>query len=481
VNQIDLPLALFGTQVLPSPLALFLTVVFVVFLFRRDIRERPEVTGALWLPIVWMLIVCSRPVSEWLRIIGLPLGGGVSLEEGSPLDACVYFGLIAIGLYMLTKRQVNLSVVIQKNGWLMVFLLYCFIAILWSDFPLVAFKRWIKILGLPIMGLIVLSEPNFEEAFARLMKRSAYVLVPFSILLIKYYPGIGRRFDVWSGLPTNSGVTQGKNILGCVCWLFGLFFFWLLLQTWRTERSKERRRELLLILGFLLMISYLFHMAHSATALVCLLVGVMVMLSLGRRWMDKRLIGVYALLAAIVLLAAQLLFGISAYAVELLHKDPTLTDRTILWEDLLKQKTNPIFGVGFESFWLGDRLEKLHEGRSFQPSEAHNGYLETYLNLGLVGLLILAGLLIATFLKICREIVTNFQFGRFRLAFFSALILYNWTEVSFRGPHVLWLVFYIIAIEYPKPKYETVLESSEVTRPEEEMELGYFPEMVGNR
>jgi hypothetical protein len=89
------------------------------------------------------------------------------------------------------------------------------------------------------------------------------------------------------------------------------------------------------------------------------------------------------------------------------------------------------------------------------------------LSLGLIGLFMMAGLLIATFVKIRGEILVNFQFGRFRLAFLTALILYNWTEVSFRGPHVLWLVFYIIAIEYPKRKYESVVESSEVTSPEE--------------
>ena len=41
------------------------------------------------------------------------------------------------------------------------------------------------------MALIVLTEPDFEEALTRLMKRCAYVVVPVSILWIKYYPQIG--------------------------------------------------------------------------------------------------------------------------------------------------------------------------------------------------------------------------------------------------------------------------------------------------
>ena len=81
---------------MPPPVATLLTLGFIVFLFRRDIRERPNVTGALWIPLVWILIICSRQTSEWLNIFGLHLGAA-SLEEGSPLDACVYFALIAAG------------------------------------------------------------------------------------------------------------------------------------------------------------------------------------------------------------------------------------------------------------------------------------------------------------------------------------------------------------------------------------------------
>ena len=87
-----------------------------------------------------------------------------SVEEGSPLDAWFFFALIIVGFCVLVKRQVRLSEVVSNNGWLIVFLLYCFISIAWSDFPFIAFKRWIKILGHPIMALIVLTEPDPKEA-----------------------------------------------------------------------------------------------------------------------------------------------------------------------------------------------------------------------------------------------------------------------------------------------------------------------------
>jgi exopolysaccharide production protein ExoQ len=459
---------------LPPIIALFLTLAFILFLFRRDIRERPNITGALWLPLLWMLIILSRAISEWLNLFGLHMGA-VTLEEGSPLDACVYFGLIAAGLYVLNKRQVHLSEIVRNNRWLTIFLLYCLVSVVWSDFPFVAFKRWIKILGHPTMALIILTEPDPREALTRLMKRCAYVIVPISILFIKYFPELGRGFDQWSGAAVNQGITTNKNALGYDCLILGFFFFWHLLQTWKTEQSKGRRNELLLTAGFLIMIWWLFSMAHSSTSLMSLLLGVLTVALLGLRFVNKRFIGTYLVIGVLALVVADFAFGIYASAIQLLGKDPTLTDRTLVWSELLKVKINPLFGTGFESFWLGDRLQKLWGEHWWQPNQAHNGYLETYLNLGLVGLFLLLGLLIATFWKSRRELLMNFEFGRFRLGFLAAVAAYNWTEATFKALHPVWFVFYIIALDYPQSRLYWAVEEAESEDKEHEETLVSAP------
>src|SRR5882757_5311912 len=220
--------SLFGIG-LSRSLAFYLTIALIIFLFRRDIRERPNVTGALWLPVLWLVVGGSRSISAWLNIFGLPVGGGASVEEGSPLDASFYFGLVIVGFCVLAKRQVRLSEVLSNNGWIIAFLLFCLISITWSDYPFIAFKRWIKILGHPIMALIVLTEPDPQESVTRLIKRCAYVVVPVSILFIKYYPEWGRGFDPWTGEAFNTGITTNKNSLGADCLILGFFLFWHLL------------------------------------------------------------------------------------------------------------------------------------------------------------------------------------------------------------------------------------------------------------
>src|SRR5256886_2317741 len=457
---------------LPPAVASCLTLAFIAFLFRRDIRERPDVSGALWLPLIWLLIGCSRSVSEWLNIFGLPVSGAASVEEGSPLDACFYFVLIIVGFCVLAKRQVSLSEIISNNGWLIAFLLYCFISIAWSDFPFIALKRWLKVLGHPIMALIVLTEADPEEALTRLMKRCAYVVVPVSILFIKYYPELGRGFSPWGGV-TSNGIAADKNMLGADCLILGYFFFWYLLQTWRTERSTWRRNELWLIAGFLIGIWWLFSQAHSATSFTSLVIGALTVVFVGIRSVKKNFIGTYMLAALVLLTTAELAFGISGRSSEALGRTSTLSGRTELWTRLLELHTDPILGTGFESFWLGERLKRLEGLFYFVPNEAHNGYLETYLTLGLIGTFLLIGLFVATFWKIRLQLFRNFDWGRYRLGFLAAVVLYNWTEAAFKTLSPVWFAFYIIAMDYPRAHLRTTQPSVEVTGPEESREFAY--------
>ncbi len=458
---------------LPPTIASFLTIAFIVFLFRRDIRERPNISGALWLPLIWLVISCSRAVSQWLNMFGLPVAGAPSVEEGSPLDACFYFVLIAAGFYVLNKRQVRLSEIVRNNGWLIVFLLYCFISIAWSDFPFVALKRWIKVLGHPIMALIILTEPDLEEALIRLMKRCAYVVVPVSILFIKYYPQWGREFDPWGGGASSNGIAGTKNMLGADCLILGFFFFWHLLQTWQTERNTWRRSELRLIAGFLIGIWWLLSQAHSATSFIALFIGALTVVFVGIRSINKNFIGTYMLAALVLLAAAELAFGISGGLSEALGRQSTLSGRTELWTRLLELHINPILGTGFESFWLGERPQRLEGLFYFIPNEAHNGYLEIYLTLGLIGLFILIALFVATFRKIRPELWRNFEWGRFRLGLLAAIVVYNWTEAGFKTVHPIWFVFYIIAMDYPRAHLTTTQTSVGVARSEEDMEFVY--------
>lgn len=140
------------------------------------------------------------------------------------------------------------------------------------------------------------------------------------------------------------------------------------------------------------------------------------------------------------------LFGGARSVLELLGRNPTLTGRTEVWKAILPFAQDPILGSGYESFWLGDRLVKIGDMiDSPGINEAHNGYLEIYLNLGWVGLILL-GLVIATGLpKVIRAVHSDRDSGHLLLAYFLLALIYNFTEAAFKMMSPVW-IFFLLAI-----------------------------------
>jgi O-antigen ligase len=190
-------------------------------------------------------------------------------------------------------------------------------------------------------------------------------------------------------------------------------------------------------------------MSSSATSLVTFVVGILTIGFLGIRLVDKRRVGIYLLVGIFAFTAAESLFGIYAHLVQGLGRDLDLTARTELWPNLGELQPNPIFGTGFESFWLGERLEQIWARYTWYPTEAHNGYLEIYLSLGIIGVGLFAGVIINTFRKARRELLSRVEVGRLRLGLLLAILVYNLTEAAFVSLHLVYAAFFLIAVEYP--------------------------------
>jgi O-antigen ligase len=188
--------------------------------------------------------------------------------------------------------------------------------------------------------------------------------------------------------------------------------------------------------------------SNSATALVCLGIGIGTMVILGWPFVSKRYFGAYVMAALLLVAVAEASLGIYESTIRALGRNPTLTTRTEMWPDLLSVPINPLLGAGFESFWLGERREFIWSRWEFRPNQAHNGYLETYLNLGWIGVALLLIMLFVTYRKIRRKLMTDFDFGRFEMGVLFAMIAFNYTEAAFRGLHPVWTMFFLISIDY---------------------------------
>jgi exopolysaccharide production protein ExoQ len=194
---------------------------------------------------------------------------------------------------------------------------------------------------------------------------------------------------------------------------------------------------------------WVLHLAHSSTALVSMAVAMGIIWFVGLQSVRKDQLTVYLIVAVVLIVVAQLVFNVYDNVLDLLGKDKTLTDRTRVWTEVRKIDINPIIGTGFESFWLGDRREHMWNIFWWHPIQAHNGYLETFLNIGYIGLGFMVMLIVGTYRKANFLLQQGVDFARFRLGYLAAFVLYNWTEAAFKAMHPVFFMFFLVAMDYP--------------------------------
>ena len=118
---------------------------------------------------------------------------------------------------------------------------------------------------------------------------------------------------------------------------------------------------------------------------------------------------------------------------------------------------NPLIGSGFESFWLGDRLISL-QARWGDIIQAHNGYLETYLNVGAIGLFLLLSCIISGLKKVSRSLTIEYKTATLSLCIIIILSLYNLTEASFYGIGVMWIMFLFATVDLSRYRRVNTLD-----------------------
>lgn len=433
----------------PSVAALIF-VAFSVWLLASDIRRREGLSKALWVVVFWIALLGSRPVTSWFGESYQSGGLAQSYDEGNPIERMVYLVLIAFGLMVLRRRRVRLLQFARENRWLFVFLLYWSCSILWADSPLIAAKRWIKDAGNIVMALVVMTDARPLSAAKAVFFRCAAILAPASLLLMKYFPDQGRVYHV-TGELLYTGVATHKNSLGMMLLVCGMFLVW---DMFPGRRSDAARRTELSIAGvsLLALMTWLLLESKSATSIGCAAVGILTFLTFcwppARRHATK--FEVAALAFAMMAFATDLPNQILEFVVvDLFGRNLTLTTRTDFWPVLAAMSQSIAFGSGFNSFWTGERLATLFG--QYQIVQAHNGYLEIYLNGGVVGLALLSMLLISATRSINRDLASHGPLGVIRMALLLITALYNITEASFNTMSILWFAFVLTTVRYSAP------------------------------
>lgn len=424
---------------MPPQIATVLFAVGIAGLFWLDRDDSVRVSKALWLPVIWLLLNGSRSPSAWLGMgPGREIPG--QLPPTSLLDQIVAGTLILIGAIVLIRRRRDVKGLLKASWPLVLYYSYCLLSLLWSDFPGWGFKRWVRGLGDFVMVLIVATDAQPTAALRRLLSRVGFVLLPASVLLINYYVALSSDWDPWGTARQYTGVSTNKNMLGNVVFVLTLGALWQTLSLVRDRKAPNRARRLLAqctLLGFGIKLLFT---AHSATSGACFVLGAGLMLATSLAFIRRRPAAVHVLVLAIVLAGCLIeILGGRAIATEALGRNTDLSGRTEIWGIVIPM-VNWMGGAGFETFWVGPRVARVSTmaGGWGMTMEAHNGYIEVYLNLGFLGLVLIALILGQGYRMAVSTFRRDTALGALLTAYVVTTLAYNISEAGFRILSVEW-------------------------------------------
>jgi exopolysaccharide production protein ExoQ len=396
---------------------------------------------------------------------------------GSFWDRNTYLVLMVVGIVILARRQVDWGRIIHNGRWLWIFYAYYMMSCFWSDHPIIAFKRWFKDFGDVVMILIILSEKDPVEAIRAVFIRCVYILVPLSVLVIKYYPPIGRYLNKWIWTTSYCGITTNKNALGLLAMLGGVLLSWQIVDVYRRRGHRLTWRTTwpdLLVLGMCL---WLLNLAGSSTSILCFIVATAIFFMSRLAWFRANLknLGLCVAGLGVLMLVFTFSTGFRGMIAGALDREVTLTGRTEIWEMAIESGSNPIIGEGFMSYWLTGKGAKITEWCHVEY--VHNGYLDVYLNGGFIGVLLLAGLLYSTGRNATSQFSNETSVGYLFMSLFWSNLLFNYTEISFNYANVFGFLITLIVIYGPfiQPVWEaeTAEEQSQAEEPDSPALAGF--------
>jgi len=206
--------------------------------------------------------------------------------------------------------------------------------------------------------------------------------------------------------------------------------------------------------------------ANAVTAMACFFIAAALIVATSQRMFVRRPLLVHLLVLAFVSAACFSLFlNVGSGIVQQMGRDPTLTGRTEIWKLVASMTRSPLFGTGFESFWLGPRLDKIWSIYWWHPNEAHNGYIEIFLNLGCTGLVLLSVVFMTSYRNVIAVLRHDRAAGSFRVAYFVVAVIYNFTESAIRIMHPVWILFLLVGTAVPEGRAVEKAKQRTVAQP----------------
>lgn len=350
----------------------------------------------------WFAILGITFFSGGLDRLLVGFRGGYSIaaaEAGRPLVQAIGLLLYAGSVFLMLRNRRNPLTELLRSPLLLVMMAYITVSISWSANTGISIRHVIGLWGTLLFGLYLVG--TFSAAqIVRMCALCLGGLAVASLLLAVGVPRLGMGHNAGGMV----GLWDQKNDFGKAM-IVGVLF--LSAHVWRKPPSRERS-ICYVMLGAAVIGAVL---SRSGTAALCLallpavIAPTIVLLS---RLMRRASLGFFVMLGLICVSGfyiGQLAFGAILAA---LGKNPTLTDRTVIWSLLQAYvDARPWLGYGYGGFWQSAEVVRFTM-RWNAISHAHNGYMDILLEMGRVGL----GLVALVLLSALRRAADAYFVGR---------------------------------------------------------------------
>lgn len=345
--------------------------------------------------------------------------------------------MVSLGFITLYPSKRLFDIAFHPLLLLVVFL--PMISVSWSgDFNLTA-KRSIAHALTLVFILSIAARVTLEEFFRAFLIVLAVTAV-ISLIIVVAMPGIGIAQGGANKGSFNAGFGHKAN-LGRIC-AMGLaiaFFF-------PAKDKMMKRLRWVCLIGFGILIVGSDSRIAWGTAAIAIVAGLVFKVM---RWktLDASLRAlVFLFLFLAVTIPAALLFEDVIYAS---GRDLTFSGRTNLWQSAITvaQAKHPFSGAGYGAFWTKNSsidVLRYMQHWGHMPSHGHNGYVDSWLEMGWVGL----GTLVAVTIVAFFTIVTRLNDEKYGDYWFILLVLHIQFlfinlggTISFKHSEIFWIFF----------------------------------------
>jgi exopolysaccharide production protein ExoQ len=301
----------------------------------------------------------------------------------SILQSLFFVSYLVVALLVILQWKRALYA-LQKNWTISLLMGIALASAIWTFIPSQTLVRSIALVGTSLFGLYLAVRYTLQEQL-RLLGWSFVIIIIVSCLFAIALPTFGLmpagvHAGAWRGIYVH------KNVMGKVMVLAAMVF-WLLATNPQKKSWLTWVDWIGLGLSFFLVV-----MSKSSSSMINLVtIFALIPIYSALRW--RYYLMVPSIMTAIAV-GGILSLWFSANAATVLDgigKDATLTGRADMWPYIIEMiEKQPWLGYGYNGFWgtADDPGAYVWAAAKWMPPNAHNGFLDLWLELGLLGVVV---------------------------------------------------------------------------------------------